>query len=195
VGAEYGRSGLRRPGRRPEGAAVASVVRPWTLAALLVLGLLFVAASWVDAGTAASPDPHPSAEESNAPAPDPYGSAPSPASEPATEPVTEPVTPSVVQVETTPTTGDVTRTPAQPRTDSTSGARTQKTPATEPEKTVVPNERRREPVRLAVSAPDDGGPLLLGGLAMAVLALASGSLLFLVTRSGNAGVGRWEAKP
>jgi hypothetical protein len=185
VRAEFGRFGLRRTSRGPGGPAGTSLVRPRTLVALLVLGLLFVAASWVDAGTAASPDPDPSAKEAKAPAPDPY--------QPAAPATQEPVTPTVVQVQTTPSTGGVTRTPTQPRTDSTAGARTQKAPVKETERTAVPKERRK-PVRLTVPAPSDGGPLLLGGIAMVVLALSSGSLLFLVTRAGNAGVGRWETK-
>ncbi len=163
------------------------MVRTRALVALLVLGSLFVAASWVDAGMAASPDPDPSAKESKAPAPDPYQRGAPPAQEPVTETV---VTQPVIQVQTTPSTGTNTRTPAQPRTDSTSGARTQKKPAKEPEKTAAPSKPRREPARLAVPTPrDDGGPLLLGGLAMLLLALASGSLLLLIKRAGNTGVG------
>ena len=106
VRAEFGRFGLRRPGRGPEGPAVASVVRPRTLVAFLVLGMLFMAASWVDAGTAASPDPDPSAKESKAPAPDPYQpAAPSPTPAGAGAGNGEPVTQPVIQVETTPSTG------------------------------------------------------------------------------------------
>jgi len=191
VGGQSGRLGLRRLGSGEEPAAP-SVVRPRTLLALLVLALLFLAASWVDAGTAAptaSPDPHPSAEKSEAPVPDAYQP---PASVPSTpEPVTEPV----IEVETTPSAGTVTRTSAQPTTDTSAGARAQKQPAKEPEKAAAASKPRRERVRIAVPTPgDDGSALLLGGIAMVVLALASGSLLFLVTRAGSAGVGRWEVK-
>ena len=91
--AEFGRLGLRRPGRGLKGPAIATLVLPKTLVALLVIGVLFVAASWVDAGRAApaaSPDPHPSAKKSNAPAPAPddyqppvsQPSAPAPAPSP-----------------------------------------------------------------------------------------------------------------
>jgi hypothetical protein len=162
--------------------------------------MLFSAASWVDASTAASPDPHPSAEESNAPAPDTYeppASKPSTPSarEPATETVTQPVTRSVIQVETTPSTGTVNRTPAKPATHTESRARTQKKPAKEPEKTAAPSRPRREPARLAVATPsDDGGPLLLGGIGMALLAIASGSLLLLVKRAGDPPVGRRQPR-
>jgi cytoskeletal protein RodZ len=180
-----------------------SAVRAGPLVALLVLGLLFVAASWVDAGMAAAPDPHPSAKPSRpAPAPDPY-QTPAP-SEPESSQATQPVTETVTRVETTPSTGTATgtttRAPAQPTTDSASGARTQKKAEKAPEKAsdkTVATQRPRlnEPARLAVPAATDGRPLLLGGLAMIVLALASGSMLFLVTRSSGAGIGRWEAKP
>ncbi len=167
-----------------------AVVRPRTLVALLALGMLFLAASWVDAGMAASPDPDPSAKESQAPAPDPY----QPAAPSAQEPVTQTVTPPVVQVETTPSTGGVTRRAgtAEDRLD-VSRTHAEELRPRRPRRRSAPKERRK-PVRLAVPAPSDGGPLLLGGLAMVVLALSSGSLLFLVTRAGNAGVGRWETK-
>jgi hypothetical protein len=200
VRADFGRLGLRRPGRRHEGPAVASAVRPRTLVAFLVLGMLFIAASWVDTGTAASPDPHPSAEQPKAPAPDTYDP---PASEPSTpsapEQVTETVTQPVIQVETTPSTrpstGTVHRTTAKPATDTASGARTQKKPAKEPEKTVAPSRPRHEPARLVVGTPsDDGGPLLLGGIGMALLAIASGSLLLFLVRAGNTGGGRLETR-
>jgi hypothetical protein len=111
------------------------------------------------------------------------------------------VTQPAIQVETTPSSGTVTRTPARPTTGTSSGAaRTQKTQKAqtqkkEPETTAAPSTPRRERVRVAVPTPGDGGgALLLGGIAMIVLALASGSLLFLVARAGNAGVGRWETK-
>ncbi len=48
---------------------------------------------------------------------------------------------------------------------------------------------KRSPTVVAAAAVD-GGPLLLGGLGLAALALASGSLLFLVSRSGGL-----EARP
>jgi hypothetical protein len=169
---------------------VSSVVRPRTLFPLLALGMLFVAASWVDAGQAASPDPHPSAKKSQSPAPDTY---PPPASTPSEPSVTETVTQPVIQVETT----TVTQTPARTAPNDRSGARTQKKQARQPERTAAPAPKpRREPARLAVLTPpsNDGGPLLLGGLAMALLALASGSMLLLLTRTGNAGLRRWETK-
>ena len=190
VRGEYGRFGLRRPDRGPVGPVEAPVVRAGPFVALLVLALLFVAASWVDAGMAAAPDPHPSAKESKR-APDPY-QAPAP-SEPESSPVTQPTT----QVETTPSTGSATRTQAEPKTSSAPGTRTQKTQK-EPDKAAATQRttqtnQRSTPPRLAVATATDGRPLLLGGLAMVALALASGSLLFLVTRSGT-GLGRWETK-
>jgi hypothetical protein len=199
VRAEFGRLGLRRPGHRHKGLAVASAVRPRTVVAFLVLGMLVIAASWVDAGTAASPDPDPSAKESKAPAPDTYEPPASQSSTPSTpEPVTETVTPPVIQVESTPSTGTgtVNRTPAKPATHTESRARTQKKPAKEPEKTAAPSTPRREPARLAVATPtsDDGGPLLLGGIGMALLAIASGSLLLLVKRAGDPPVGRRQPR-
>jgi hypothetical protein len=196
VRAEFGRLGLRRPGHRHEGPAAAAAVRPRTLVACLVIGILFIAASWVDAGTAASPDPDPSAKESKPPAPDSYQP---PASQPSTpsapKPVTETVTRPVIQVETTPLPRTVHRTPAKPATDTTSGPRTQKKPAKAPVKVAAPSRPRREPARLAVATPsDDGGPLLLGGIGMALLAIASGSLLLLVKRAGDPPVGRRQTR-
>ena len=192
VRAEFGRFGLRRD-RGPGEPAGAPVVRAGPLVALLMLALLFVAASWVDAGMAAAPDPDPSSKKS-APAPDPY-QAPAP-SEPESSPATETGTQPVTQVET-PSTGSATRTPAEPETSS-AGTRTQTKPEQKPEKAAATQQtaqtNQRNPARLAAAAATDGRPLLLGGLAMVVLALASGSLLFLVTRAGNAGVGRWETK-
>jgi hypothetical protein len=178
---------------------VLSVVRPGTLVALLVLGVLLVAASWVDAGTAAttaSPDPHPSAKKSQAPGPDAYQPpASTTPSSPSTAPtVTETVTQPVIQVETTPATSTVDRTPSRPAKNDRPAARAQKKQAKAPERVAAPTKPRRESAQLAVpaAASDDGGPLLLGGIAMALLALASGSLLLLVTRA--TGVGRWEPK-
>lgn len=195
VRGEHGMLGLRRPDGGPGEPAGAPVVRVGPLVALLVLALLFVAASWVDAGMAAAPDPHPSAKKS-APAPDPY-QEPAP-SEPESSPVTRTVTQPVTQVETTPSTASATRTPAEPETSS-AGTRTQKKPEKKPEQAATTQRtaettQRSTPARLAAAAGTDGRPLLLGGLAMVVLALASGSLLFLVTRSGTAGLGKWETK-
>jgi hypothetical protein len=166
---------------------------------MALLVALIVAAWWVDVGTAASPDPHPSAKKSQAPAPDAYqppASTPSTPSTPTSSAPEPTVTQTVIQVETTPSTAPVDRTPARPATNDRPAARIQKKPAKQPEKPAVAAPRpRREPARALVPAPnDDGGPLLLGGIAMAMLAVASGSLLVFVARAGNTSVRRWETK-
>ncbi len=174
-----------------------SAVRPRSLVVAATFGLLLLAALRVDAGLAApnvGPDPAPATK--GTPAPDPYP-AQTP-SQPASEPVTQ--TPVVVtQTPASSSTGSATTTPDQTGT-SVTRTRAQETPtrasAPPPKKTkktvrndpvsvpwAAPRPRRTQPVALASAA--DGRPLLFGGLGLAALALASGSLLFLVNRAGR----------
>lgn len=188
-----GKSGMRGQARGRWGmpaGRLAARVRRLTLASC-VLALVLVAAPWIEAGVAApnaAPDPHPSAKTyAPAPAPDPY-QAPS---QPESSVETPPVTSASTGASTRTTTGS--QTAPQERaapTRASTPTRTQKTRTQQKKKTDSPAKtvaapRRTVSVKVAVATSADGGPLLLGGLGLVALALASGSLLFLVNRAGS----------
>jgi hypothetical protein len=185
---------LRRSHRRlavPEGRHTPRAGRPRLALALV---LLVWGGGHADTGLAApsaKPDPHPAATGSTrTPAPDPYhATAPPPSTEPSPATVTEPA----AEVVSSPDTSSAER-------ESQAPAAT-RAPAPErktPEKPPRAKPARAEPVRAgptttvrtsrasaAVAVSTDGGRLVAGGLALAVLALASGSLLLLATRAGG----------
>ena len=99
-------------------------------------------------------------------------SSPSVSSTPATEPRPAVSTPR-------------TRTPPKKEKTNVAAGRTAATKSTK-------QNAKRGPTVVA-AATVDGGPLLLGGLGLAALALASGSLLFLVSRSSGIQARSWRS--
>ena len=178
VRADFGRL-LRQSHRRlgvPGGRHAARARRPRLVLALV---LLVWGGGHADTGLAApsaKPDPHPAAAGSTrTPAPDPYGETAPPASTESSPPttVTEPATP-VVSSRDTSSAGRESQAPTAARA-----------PAPKPKKPLRAKPARPEPVRAgpaakvktppaAVAASTDGGRLFVGGLALGVLALASG---------------------
>jgi hypothetical protein len=140
------------------------------------------------AAPSAAPDPHPAAKGSaGTPAPDPYGDT---TTTPRTEPpVTQaPVsTPVVVDTPSSPErSADTIRKTAPSENANVAPTRAgppgrRNGPATEQPAA----ERRLRTVPVVTAAAADGGRLLVGGLALAALALASGGLLLFVTRAGS----------
>ena len=204
VRAEYGQI-LRlrsRPLVGPGGPNVPSLPGPRLVRRavflLLLMGVL-VGAQARAAVAQPAPDPHPTSRESpKAPAPDP---APDPA---PTRTAPSQVTPDAAASSTSSSSSSVqprTTTPAPtstptfkpPRTTTTPKTRAstaeQKTRATRPgrpETVAAAGKRNRQRVPLVAAVTDraNGRELLLGGLGLLALALASGSLLFLVSRTG-----------
>jgi cytoskeletal protein RodZ len=196
VRAKFGRS-LRRADRRVGVSVWGSAARGGLCPLALAIALLAVAAVPVEAGVAApgaAPDPPPAAKGS--PEPDPYR-AEQP-SQPRTEPVTQQPAPSSSGGSTTVSTpAGTSSTPTVEQNPQVSAPRTQNQPKKEKEvaagRTTAPQSTKQNAKRspsVVAAAAVDGGSLLLGGLALAALALASGSLLFLVSRSSGL-----EARP
>ena len=186
VRAEFGTL-LRHPVRRPETPdwRLAAGARPRRFA--LVALVLLAGGGHIDAALAApraTPDPHPAAGSTGTPAPDSYREAPTstpstPAGRPATQPVTRPATSG------SPSSGTVTKTQAPTRAVSPKPKKQPTKAAPKPATTRTAAPARQQSVRAAaVATSADGGRLLLGGLALAALALASGSLLLLMSRAG-----------
>jgi hypothetical protein len=143
------------------------------------------------------PDPHPSATKSpQAPKPDPApDTAPTRTAPSRVSPDTAaPATPSSSSSSstqpqvTTQTSPPVFRPPT--RTQSFTSTAEQKTRATRPGRRPEPvaaagkQDRQRVPLVAAVTDPANGRKLLLGGLGLLALALASGSMLFFMSRAG-----------
>jgi hypothetical protein len=169
---------------------------------LLLVGVL-VGAQARAAVAQPAPDPHPSTTKSpKAPAPDPApDAAPTRTAPTRTAPARVAPDPS----SSTPSSSVEASAPAQtpaptttsvftpPRTTTPKTPRStaeQKTRATRPgrqPKTVAAagkQDSQRIPLVAAVTDAANGRELLLGGLGLLALALASGSLLFLITRTG-----------
>jgi cytoskeletal protein RodZ len=169
---------------------------------VVVLALLAVATVNVEIGAAtpgAAPDPHPDAQGSAAkrsavkPAPDPYAPQAPVTREPQqrSSPATTTSTSSATYDSTsTRTQGPATTTPAQRTQPQTKTTKTKTTKTTEPStgQRVLNTPRRTAPAAVAASSLE-GRPLLFGALGLVALALASGSLLFLVSRTGG-----WETR-
>lgn len=177
------------------GGSSAPAIRPLLVGRRIVfLLLLLTALAGTRAGAAVAqpaPDPHPSATKSpRAPSPDP---APDRA---PTRTAPDPVTPDAAASVTPPTSSSSfeprVTTPAPtppPRVTTTSTAEQKKRatrPGRQPEAVAAAGTQNRERVPLVavVTDPANGRKLLLGGLGLLALALASGSLLFFVTRTG-----------
>lgn len=187
VRGENGRSEQRLCSRSAP-TAHPSLVPTLPFLALCVLALLVVGLARIDAAPAAptaAPDPHPSATTPATPAPDPYPEAPPKLeSEPALRSPTSTLTGSGSSPQPTRSAGSArdhvskpkpAARPSTPRTESKGDAAVERTTA----------PRRVTPARLAVTSAAEARPLLFGGLALGALALASGSLLFLLTRAGR----------
>jgi hypothetical protein len=183
----------------PGGSSAASI-RPLLVGrrAVFVL-LLLTALAGARAGAAVAqpaPDPHPSATKSpQAPSPDPAPDAAPTRTAPArvTPDAAAPVTPSTSSSSFEPRVTAPAPTPppsvTPPRVTTTSTAEQKKRaarPGRQPDAVAAAGTQNRERVPLvaAVTDPANGRKLLLGGLGLLALALASGSLLFFVTRTG-----------
>ena len=180
--------------------------RRFRCAALVLLALL--ASPAVSMAAEPTPDPHPTAEtpeRTGTPSPDPYPSAGGAATTQAPEPAP---TPAPSPSSSTPSTPAPTTSQAtQPSTAGTrsSAPSTRRTAVEKPDRAQKPL-RRSEPVQpaattfppipdllkravaAAVAAPaptpdPNGSRMLLGGLGLLTLVLASGSLLVLLARS------------
>jgi hypothetical protein len=131
----------------------------------------------------AAPDPHPAAKGSTGtPAPDPYATTISPPAQPpaAVTPVRAPEP--RLDTTTTPSTGAERTVPRATGTREKADGATK--PATRSTKPTPVTVKRAVPTP-PIAAAADGGRLLVGGLALAALALASGSLLLFTTRAGG----------
>jgi hypothetical protein len=201
VRAEFGKL-LRLRTRRlvGPGESNAASIRPLRLAQRTVFLLLAVVAlAGAQAGAAVAqpaPDPHPSATKSpQSPAPDPAPdaaptrTAPSRVTPDAASSATPPTSSSTVQ----PQAPAPTPTFTPPRTTtpkSQPSSAKQKSRAMRPGRRSAnvadagKQDRQRVPLVAAVTDPPYGRELLLGGLGLLALALASGSLLFFITRTG-----------
>lgn len=190
---------LRRADRRLGVPVWRRTARGGLCPSALVIALLAVAAMPATgmAAPGASPDPDPAPTgSSSTPAPDPYRSEQR--SQPRTGPVTQQPAPTSsggsatvsTPVQTNPTPAVVERrqkpaaatprTRTKPKKKETNEVAARRSAPQQPTR----QSSKRKPAVLA-AASVDGGPLLLGGLALAALALASGSLLFLVSRSSG----------
>ena len=179
--------------------------------------LLLVALTGAQARSALAdptPDPHPSATKSpEAPTPDPApdasptrtapsratpdasSSAAPPSSSTSVEPRTTAQAPAPAPTPTPTFTPPRTTTPksrtstAKPKSRATRPGRGSEAVAA-PQRGARNEDRQRvEPIVAAVTDRANGRGLLLGGLGMLALALASGGLLFLVARAGG-----WETR-
>lgn len=177
------------------GGPSAPAIRPLLVVrrtVFLLLVLTALAGTRADAAVAQpAPDPHPSATKSpQAPSPDPAPdraptrTAPAPVTPDAAAPVTPPTSSSSFEPRVT---APAPTAPAPSvTTTSTAGQKKRGTrPGRQPEAVAAAGTQNRERVPLvaAVTDPANGRELLLGGLGLLALALASGSLLFFVTRT------------
>lgn len=200
VRAEFGKL-LRLRTRRlvGPGESNAGSIRPLRLAQRTVFLLLVVVALAGAQARAAvaqpAPDPHPSATKSpNSPAPDPAPdaaptrTAPSRVTPDAASPSTPPSSSSSVEPRApTPTfTPPRTTTPkSQPSSAKQKSRAMRPGRRSETVGSAQNQDRQRvEPIVAAVTDTAYGRELLLGGLGLLALALASGSLLFFITRAG-----------
>ena len=208
VRAEVGQL-LRLRGTRVGGPGGESAPR-FRGAALVLLALLALP---VGSATAApTPDPHPTAKapaSTGAPAPDPYASGSAATTAPAPTPAPAPSTSSGSST-SAPSSPTVTREPSATTTQASTPAAEPSAGTKKPARTNGPRRQVKpvEPVvagptpvpdvlgravAAAIAAPaatSDGSRLLLGGLGLLTLVLASGSfLVFLATRGAG-----WETR-
>ena len=180
---------LLRRQRRPERLVRRHVAWSSSLLAAraaVVLTVAAVSAGEARAVEAPAPDPYPSKTSAPAPAPDPYPSATAPRQTPEPEPAPAASTTRSSSESIAPrSTKPAAQTPS--RKAGQRGAK--QTPAVTPRS--VPQAEK--PKRVAAPAPAATAArdrtLVHGGLALLALVLASGSLLYLVTRADG-----WGAK-
>jgi hypothetical protein len=201
VRAEVGKL-LRLRGRRlvgPGRLRAPAIRRALVVRRTVFVLLLLVALAGAQARGAVAqpgPDPHPSATKSpQAPKPDPAPDTAPTRTAPArvTPDAAAPATPSSSSSSTQPRVTAPESTPVfrpPTRTQSFASTAEQKTRATRPGRrpeTVAvagKQDRQRVPLVAAVTDPANGRKLLFGGLGLLALALASGSLLFFMSRAG-----------
>jgi outer membrane biosynthesis protein TonB len=174
-----------RAGR--ECAALISIAR-LLLSGVLLLGFVALSAAQARAAQTPTPDPYPSRSAvPSVPAPDPY---PSPATRtPAPAPAPAPRSSASEVADQRQTKTKTTPKPKKPSSSANQSGRNTTKRVAAPR--TVREEKPKVAVVAAVAAVRDatgGRALLLGGLALLALVLASGSMLFLVTRSEG-----WEA--
>lgn len=193
---------LRRRVSRPRGpvgecAVQISFPRRPVLAGVLLFGIVALSAPQAPAAQTPAPDPYPSRNAApSVPAPDPYLSPPKSKRKPTPTPApAPPPAPAAAPRSSASEVADLPQTTPKAQKPKASANQSGKNTT---ERVASPRTTREEKPNIAVAAAavaaardaTSARAPLLGGLALLALVLASGSLLFLLTRTEG-----WETSP